>query len=136
MKLANAFDYKTSSSSSTRPSFTIAKCTRPDASRAKRLRRKDGLTPPPLQQQQIPHHLSTKMPLPPNCGSPMLKSNAQLMDKSPTNAVACTTMQPCAEDSRDLTTQSIMLEPNLPVAPELDHPKAAGPIHRLSGPMA
>ena len=122
MKLMTGFNYKNSSSSPTRPFFLITNCLRPNLSSTKRLRRKDRLTSPPLQQQQPPYFPSIMMPLPstlnvPNVATPSPRTNAQTMFERATIAVACTTTHPCAEDPRDLIAQSVMLEPNLPGTP-------------------
>ena len=132
MKLMTGFSKETRNSLPTRPSCRIANCSRPDVSSSKRLRRKDGLTSPPLQQQQHPHCPYIKMlSLPtldvPNVATPTPGTIAQHMVESATIAVACTTTQPCAEDPGDLITQSMTLQPDLPRMPEPDHPKAAGP---------
>ena len=105
-------------------------------SSSKRLRKKDWLTSPPLQQQLPPFHPFTKTPsLPtldvPGVATTIPRKNAQPTAKSAITAAACTTTQPCEENPRDLIAQSVVLEPNLPwTVPVNNHPEAVGAIPR------
>ena len=70
----------------------------------------------------------TTHPRCPKCGYSYSQTNAQPIIKSATIAAACTTMQPCAENPRDLITQSMMPEPDLPGTAELNHLNISGSI--------